>query len=338
MSLIRCLAVSGSLLLAAPYARAGDCDGDAGWDLEMPDRAAIGSKVSINVHGPANEMGFFMVSLGEGPVDSVYGTICLDFPLLLSFLFQIGSDGNYRLDAEVPCDPAAVDLTLFAQFITCKPNRGISNQDSIVIVDGLCPGDLFTFDQLDYGGECEEDNPACRLEEAFDQLFPKGLKIGDQGGKENEFHALEFESAAAIEGFLPANDGPPEILDEDQTDPTESNAGDFAGQLAAARLNVALDDAGFFDDLKARPDVKLGDLVFVANVNPDFFGLTGREFVDICDLAISGQLDDEDGDGDYDIDFDGDEDATLKDLTDALKALSNNFEDGTINRGTMALP
>ena len=320
--------------MLAPSARAGDCNGDPGWILEMPATARIGADVDLCMTGPANEMGFFMVSLGQGPVESVYGTICLDFPLALSFLFDLGAEGHVCFTSTVPCEPELIDLTLYAQFITGKPNRGISNQASITLADGICAGDVVTWRQVDWDEECGEDNLGCTREDQFATVFPNGFLIGDHGGKENDFHSALFTSAAAITGFFPANDGEAGILDQDSTDPTATSAHDFAGQLATAKLTVAFDDLGLFDSRKNRPDLKIGDMIFVADVNPDLFGLTVRDVIDICDLAISGQLGD-DGNGDFDIDGDGDPDSTLSDLSNALKALNDSNQGGTINRGTI---
>lgn len=119
---------------------AGECDGTPGFVLDVPDTAPIGSTVHVDLTGPAGEMGFFMVSLGQGPLDSSYGTICLDFPLALSFPFLLDSNGKFGFSGDIPCDPIFVDLTVYMQFITCRPNKGVSNQGALTIT-GDCEVD-----------------------------------------------------------------------------------------------------------------------------------------------------------------------------------------------------
>jgi hypothetical protein len=310
------------------------CDGTPGWSLVAPDTVPIGGTVDVDLFGPASEVGFFMVSLGDGPINSSYGTICLDFPLALSFLFTFDENGEFGVSGEIPCDPALIDLTLYMQFITCKPNKGISNQEVLTITEGLCDGDLCTFTQGGWGTDCSGNNPGCRRDQFFDSVFPTGLVIGDADGVDGDGEfALHFTSSAAVNAFLSA-DGTPGALDGDQTDPTSSSAGIFAGQLVAATLNLAFDDAGALDDCKARDEVKLGDLVFAGGVDSDLIGMTVRDVIALANLAISGNL----GSGPFDLDGDTVGDVDFSDLSDALAVLNENFVDGTTNNGNLALP
>ena len=335
------VAVSATVLLSAPAlaprALAGQCDGDGRHLLEMPDTAELGTSIQICMQGPANDTGFFMASLGQGPIESKYGPICLDFPLLVGFAFPFDSSGSYCFDVDVPCDPSAIGVTVYAQFITCgKVTRGASNQDSIAITDGLCVGDIVTHTQESWGDSCEHDNAGCLRDSCFAAVFPNGITLGDQDGTDGDHDgqfALHFTSAEAVAKFLPAS-GAAGILRKDATDPTSSKAGVFAGELLAAKIALAFDDAGCLDDVKNRDDLKLGELLFVSGVNPDLFDWSVRQVIDVCDLIISGAL----GDGDIDIDGDGDQDATIPSLSDALKVLSENFDDGSANRGSLRTP
>ena len=108
----------------------------------------------------------------------------------------------------------------------------------------------------------------------------------------------------------------------------------FAGQLVAARLNVGFDDAGVFDGGKCRPDLKLGDLVFVAGVDADLLGWSVRDLLDLCDAAISGSL----GAGPFDLDGNLTGDVTFGDLNNALDALNRNFEGCTNDLGYLGIP
>jgi len=326
--------LAGSLLLPAPRAFADDCDGDPDKILELPATAARGETILVSLHGPAGEMGLFLASTGEGPTPTKYGTLCLDLPAFFTLPFRFDENGEFSFEVDIPCDVEIIGVTVYAQFLTCnKPNRGVSNQVAITFTDGLCVGDMVTYTPGGWGVECHGHNAGCLLEEWFDVLFPEGITLGDQDGADgDDEYSLHFTSAAAVTAFLPAG-GKPDLLTEDATDPTDSSAGEFAGALLAAKINVAMDEAGFFDDLKERDDLQLLDLIFDNGVNVDLIGLSVREVIDICDLAISGAL----GDGDLDIDGDGDPDSTLSDLASSLSGLNENFDNGGVNLGKLRL-
>jgi hypothetical protein len=323
-----------ALAFCTSTAAAGDCDGLPGWEIHAPDTVAIGDSVHVHLVGPADEFGFFMVSLGQGPLSSPYGTICLDFPLALGFLFKFDSTGNFGIDGDIPCDPALVDLTIYMQFLTCKPNKGISNQHALTFTDGICEGDLCSYTPGGWGSSCSGDNVGCLRDQWFDSVFPGGVTLGDHDGVDGDGDwALVFTSSAAVEAFLPAT-GTPGTLDGDATDPTDSSAGELAGQLLAAKLNVAFDDAGALDDCKGRDDLRLGDLVLVDCVDADLLGFTVRELIELADAAISGAL----GSGPFDLDGDTHPDVSISDISDALDAVNNNFVDGTTDNGCLGLP
>jgi hypothetical protein len=314
------------------------CDGKPGWVIDAPDTTPIGSTVHYDLSGPANDIGFFMVSLGQGPLSSPYGTICLDFPLVLSFVFTFDSNGQFALDGNIPCEPALVDLTIYTQFITCgfisKLNKGASNQHALTITDGICDGDLCSYTQGGWGTKCSGNNAGCLRDKWFDTVFPSGLTIGDADGVDGDGEfALVFTSSAAVQGFLPAS-GTPDVLDADATDPTDSSAGEFAGQLVAAKLNVAFDDAGALDDCKGRDDLDLGDLVFIAGVDSDLIGWNVDDVIGLADAVISGAL----GAGPFDLDGNGSDDVTTSDISAALNVLNNNFDNGTQNDGNLGIP
>jgi hypothetical protein len=328
----RVLAISSKLAaLAAPTAT-GQCDGDPGWVLDAPDTAPIGSTVDVDLFGPANEVGFFMVSLGQGPINSSYGTICLDFPLALSFLFTFDANGEFSLSGQLPCDPALIDLTFYMQFITCKPNKGISNQEDLTITDGLCDGSLCTYTIGGWGTDCKGNNPGCLRDKWFDTVFPTGLVIGDVDGidGDGDFAHL-FTTSASIVAFDAT--GTPGILDADATDPTDSTGGTFAEQLVAATLNVAFDDAGALDDCKGRDELRLGDLLLVGGVDADLIGMSVDDLLALANAVISGAL----GSGPYDLDGDTIGDVDVSDISNALEVVNENFDNGG-NNGNLGIP
>ena len=315
----------------AASANAGDCYGNLGWVNGAPSEIAIGTSVDVCLEGPAGALGLFMVSTGENTLLSKYGTICLDFPLLSQFIFHFDSNGDYCFNVEVDCDPTLVGITVYSQFFTCHPNRGISNQVATTVTDGICDGDFATFTQGGWGTSCSGNNPGCLRDQFFDSVFPNGLTLGDTDGIDGDSDfALHFTSSAAVEVFIPTG-GKSGPLDADATNPTDSSAGVFAGQLLAAKLSVEFDDAGALDAFKNNPGAKLGDLVFVGGVDSDLLGWTVRDLIDLADQAISGALG-----TDIDITGDGNADIKIGDLSTALDVLNNNFDNGTQNNGNLA--
>jgi hypothetical protein len=317
------------------------CGTGGGRILDMPDTAALGSTVKINMDAPPPaEMVLLMFSLGEGPVDfASYGIICLDMPPLVMVEFTLDANGHAETSADVPCDPLLIGLKIFGQFLTCDPggtkkSHGSSNQKSITVVDGICDGGLCTFTPGGWGADCNGNNAGCIRDKFFDSVFPNGVSIGDPDGVDGDGEfALHFTTSAAVNAFLPAG-GTPAELTGDQTDPTTSPAGVFAGLLLAAKLNVAFDDAGALDGCKSRLDVKLGDQVFKGGVDSHFLGMSVRDFIDFADSVISGSQ----GAGPFDIDGDGQGDVSVADVSSALDVINSNFDGGTINNGNLGFP
>lgn len=326
-----------ALLAAVPAAAtAQNCNGKQGWILGLSDTVEIGSTVTIDFTGPVNEMALLMVSTGQGPIPSKYGTICLDFPLVAQAMVNLDAQGLATLDVDIACDPALVGVTVYSQFITCRPNKGISNQVATTFIDAIHSGDLCTYTQGGWGTSCNGNNPGCLLDSWFATVFPNGLLIGDQGGVndgDSGIWAARWDSAAAVQAFLPIGGGPGPLT-YDAVDPTTLPACVFAGQLVAAKLNCAFDDAGAFDSGKCRTDLKLCDLVLVSGVHSKLIGWTVRDLIDLADQAIACQL----GAGPFDVDGDSIGDVTFGDLNNALDVVNNNFDNCTTNNGHLGLP
>lgn len=214
--MIRPLPFALGLLALAPAARAQSCDGLKGWHLDIPAQIEIGSVADIDFTGPAHEMALLMVSLGQGPVKSGYGTICLDFPLLAQVMLGLDAEGKALLQFDIPCDPALVDVTVYSQFITCRPNKGISNQVASTFIDALHSGDLCTYTQGGWGADCHGGNP--------DLVFVAGVHQKLLGWTVRDLIDLADQAIACALGAGP--------FDID---------GDQIGDVTYADLNDALD-------------------------------------------------------------------------------------------------
>jgi len=340
-SLFFAAVLAAAFVPAAPSARAQDCPGDPGYVLDLPDTVPLGSQFTIGLTAPGGSVAFLVVGAFDGSIPTKFGTICVGMPFIVVYAIPIPPEGTLVLPHNVPCDPVLDGMTGIFQFVGIGPaagQAGLSNSQHLTAVDdgscgGIETGDFATFTQGGWGAACNGNNVACLRDEFFPTVLPNGLLLGDQGGIDgDEFYALLLTSSLAVENFLP-DGGPPSTFDMDEVDVANATAGVFAGQLAAAKLNVFFDDAGIFDALKSQTAVKLGDLVFVDGVAAPLLGLTVREVIDLSDGAISGELPEP-------IDVDGDTvgDVTLADLSAALDAVNNNFDNGTQNNGVLGLP
>ncbi len=205
----------------------------------------------------------------------------------------------------------------------CTQTQGGWGQDSCSPAGTLCPRDL---------SEGVGGNVACFRNCIFDTLFPDGLIVGDpdddpsDGVDGDGSFAILLTSSAAVAAYLPAG-GMPAALTADQTDPAVTSSGVFGGQLVAATLNVAVDDAGLRRDGATPPSPAgtLGTLLYVAGcVDPDLVGLSVNQVIALSNIAISG----------------GGTPAgvTISDLNEALSVLNENFVDCDTNNGCLAFP
>ncbi|MFO0984204.1 MAG: hypothetical protein U1E76_21195 [Planctomycetota bacterium] len=121
-------------------ARAGSCAGDPGYTLTIPDFIGIGEPFDVCATAPAGSQVFLLASLGQGPLNTPYGSLCLDFPFVALVTFVMPGAGQMCFRPTLPCDRNALGLTIYLQFVALGPQNGISNQDATTIIDnGRCP-------------------------------------------------------------------------------------------------------------------------------------------------------------------------------------------------------
>jgi len=183
------------------------------------------------------------------------------------------------------------------------------NDDGCSSTCKLEVGDLCTFTQGGWGAGCNGNNPGCARNDAFAAAFPSGLLIGDPDGLDGatDGFAAVWTTSLAIENFLPGG-GTGGQLTADATNPTSTAAGVLAGQLVAVKLDLGI--AGL-----------PGDLRFVSCVAPELELKTIDEVVAIADAAVaSGTLP---------------AGVSFSDLTDALTAVNENFDECKKNEGCL---
>ena len=135
---------------------------------------------------------------------------------------------------------------------------------------------FLTYSQEGWGSAANGNNPGAVRDAYFNAVFPTGMEIGDSSN-----FTIHFSSASAIESFLPVS-GTDNPLTQSLIDPASGNAvGTWAGQIAAAVLNVSYDEAGYlgsgYTDLK--------NLEFITG---PFAGTTIEDFLVIANTALGG--------------------------------------------------
>ncbi len=186
-----------------------------------------------------------------------------------------------------------------------------------------------TFRQGDWGQPCTAANRlACLRDLTFHQVFPEGLEVGQRG--EGRYRYV-FRQVADIERLLPSN-GEPSTLPRGGQEGFRAS-GRFGGQLVAARLNVAFNDAGLMSQfVRARSGAKLAAHYFRRDVAPALVGRSVRQVLNYCDRVISGEFGvvgpERAGERLFDVDGDGAPDVSLDDLVKALQAVNTSFLPG----------
>jgi hypothetical protein len=125
--------------LAIP-ARASGCSGDPGYTLTLDDFIGIGEPFTLCASAPGGSQVFLLASLGQGPLTTPYGQLCLDFPFVAILSFLMPGTGQTCFHPTMSCDHSSVGLTIYVQFVALGPTNGISNQEATTIIDnGRCP-------------------------------------------------------------------------------------------------------------------------------------------------------------------------------------------------------
>jgi len=155
--------------------------------------------------------------------------------------------------------------------ITCPPDTTMSNHQGLV----FC-----TYTPGGWGAPPNGNNPGALLAANFATVYPGGfVEVGRPGGSG---FSMRFESAAAIEAYLP-NGGTPGVLDQDLIDPTDSSAGVFGQHVLALTLNVDFSAAGITEGSSG----PLGSVVLNLPGSP-LDGMTIDQILAAANKALGG--------------------------------------------------
>jgi len=200
----------------------------------------------------------------------------------------------------------------------CTPNvvRDSDTATCNVPMQGFC-----TQTQGGWGTTPKGKNPGSVLHANFAAVFPNGLVIGDPDGPDGDgAYALKLNSAQAVTNFLPAG-GTPAGLDIDYSDATDTSAGVLAGQLVAATISIAMDEAGIPTSSGGTSSGgDLDDLILSSCATPGLVGKSVSDIVALANTAISG----------------GDTGYSFSQLNAALTSINESFVD-CMNQGSGCL-
>jgi len=165
-------------------------------------------------------------------------------------------------------------------------------------------GGLITYSQGGWHTPAQGTNAGTIRDTHFSDVFPTGLVLGDP----NHF-TIHFTSSQAVAAFLPAG-GQSQVLSQSFTDlANASQAGNWSGQIAAAMMNVAFDEAGYL----GASSNHLKDLVFLSG---PFSGMSIGNFLNIANTALGGG-----GLGGF----------SINEIAYAAEQINTNFESGDLN-------
>ena len=146
-------------------------------------------------------------------------------------------------------------------------------------------GDVITYTQVSWP---EDATAAALLTSQYPSLYAPESDVFEVGIPGPGGFALSFGDAAHVLAFLPEA-GVPGPLTESQTNPLFSEAGLFAGEVIALKLDVDFSDAGL---LMGSSGIPFGDLVLdnflVETSDADLNGLTVRQLLADDNIALGG--------------------------------------------------
>ncbi|MFA7290073.1 MAG: SdrD B-like domain-containing protein, partial [Melioribacteraceae bacterium] len=158
-----------------------------------------------------------------------------------------------------------------------------------------------TYTQGGWGNK--NGTPGKIRDKNFSSVFPNDLIIGST-------YKLTLTSSSKVKDFLPSG-GTPGKFTENYKDVSSTNAGVFAGQMVALKLNLEFDKAGVI----GTNSVDLGELQIAKG---PFSGKTVNQFYALAETAIGGGA------------LNG---FTYSEFSDAATAINENFDNGTTDKG-----
>jgi hypothetical protein len=181
-------------------------------------------------------------------------------------------------------------------------------------VDNPClPDGYRTQTQGAWGQTCNgHGNKGCFRDSNWNAAFPAGLTVG--GG-----FTIHFTSSAAVDAYL-SNGGPSASLNQNYTNPTSTNAGNFAAQVTTLAVTMGFVNAGI-------PGFgPLGSLYYhhsIPMAGEPFTGMTVQQLFTLANEVLGGNTSNLPAG------------KSISDLNDVITEINENFDDGTHNNGNL---
>ncbi len=127
---------------SAGSARAQECPGDPGYVLTVDRALPTGAIVHATLDTPGAAKALVLFSTGPGPTRSVFGDLCVSFPLEAPpFPMDVPASGQQAFDCHVPCESKFVGRKMYLQFVALLNDFsqfGRSNSAEVTYFDGGC--------------------------------------------------------------------------------------------------------------------------------------------------------------------------------------------------------
>jgi choice-of-anchor A domain-containing protein/uncharacterized repeat protein (TIGR01451 family) len=269
---------------------------------------------------------FFVSALDASgnPLSGITVTFTASTGTLSSYSVTTGSNGNtptvtlskgasltstITASANVTVSPGTkyvhtVEADKWQKLVLATPCGSTKNTTAEVTWYYPAGCDLNGFTTFTQGGWGNKNGTPAKIRDAyFSSVFPSGLTIGST-------YKLKLSSASKVKDFLPQG-GTSGKLTENYTDVSSTNAGVFAGQLVALKINIEFDKAGYI----GTNSTNLGDLQIASGT---FSGKTVNQFFALAEEAIGGGS------------LNG---YTYSQYNDAATAINENFDNGTTDNG-----
>ncbi len=135
-------AASALLAISAPLMATADTgSGTPGFEFTTPATVMIGTDFTFCVTSPPGNQLFFLVSLGNGPIQVPLGTLCVG-PSFLAVPLGTQVNATDCFTVPVDCRTNFIGVEGFMQVASVEPgnpaNSGVTNGASIIAVDGPC--------------------------------------------------------------------------------------------------------------------------------------------------------------------------------------------------------
>jgi len=185
---------------------------------------------------------------------------------------------TFTINATDGCGNTSTNQTVAYSWIVDTTAPTVMCPPDITITNDILP--YCTYTPGDYGGPCNGSNAPSILTNCFKKVYGGGYV--QCGITNSPGYCLKFTSCTNVQKFIPCG-GSPGCLKASYSNPTNCEAGSFAGQVLCLKLNVDFGDAKSVTGFPAG----CGDLVLNDPTCP-LNGQSIRQILGLCQTALGG--------------------------------------------------